>query len=101
VTTPIDTFDFWPSNWRISFIVTLFENPVNHCGVLSISQLENANGNRYDGYFAERVPAVILYRDVSLEFQLAPVNGDYGTKRIHSPQLNKVSQNIFIQKFSA
>jgi len=99
VTTTIDTFDFWPPNWRISFTVTLFENLVNSCGVLSINQVENAAGSRYDGNFADRVPAVLLFQGVSLEFQLTPVNGGYGIKKIYSPQLNKVSQNILPKGF--
>ena len=93
----IDTYDFVPPNWRVSFTINFYQFTSGWCKVLGNVQIPDQNGQYYNGNDAKRV-ATMFDRAGSYSMFQSPINNDYDSLTKYSEiQLDKVS--IFISNF--
>jgi len=84
----IDTYEFIPPNWRMSFAMTFLNFKEQQCKIIGTIQ-EKVNGQYYDGIYGKRVPSIFADGN-RLEVQ-APVNGMYNKPLVFiNIQLNQV-----------
>jgi hypothetical protein len=93
-TLTIDTYNFLPPNWRVSFTFLLTQFSQSLCKLVGNAQLPNAQGVYLDGYYALRVATVFVTSDF-IYFQ-SPINNkfDDGMQWPVSLQINKVFKLI-------